>query len=140
MLMAQAKTLELLFNSMINNSLAAKHFDSIRYHMDIALRAQNQCRKTLLALETIKNPPQKQIVGQQNIALNQQVNNGVFDASHDHAKKIKPENELLEVSHEQRLDKGAQRTSSKINSPVEAVKISRRKNGRRKSYKQDECL
>lgn len=133
MLTAQAKTLDLLFNAMITRSFKAKHFDSVRYHMDIALRAQNLCRKTLLALDTVKNPPQKQIVGQQNIAFNQQVNNGTLDIQTPSSFKIKPENELLEAHNEQWMDKGTSTTASKINSPMETVGIGRRKNTGRKS-------
>lgn len=106
-LAAQAKTLDLIFNDMIMTSIRTDNMESKRAYMDMAFRAQNQARKTLLAMNAIKNPPPKQIVEQQNIALNQQINHGILDKVTPISKcqKIKPENELIsEVKHET-LDK-----------------------------------
>jgi len=130
MLMVQSKTLDMLFNAMISKSLEAKHIESVRYHMDIALRAQNQARKTLLALATIKNPPQKQIVGQQNIALSQQINNGVTLKS-EH-QKLKPENELICEAKYETLDNGGTLKTSAANQNTKTVAmVNRRKNATR---------
>jgi len=101
-LLSQAKTLDVLFNEMTSASLAATNFETARFYADMALRAQNQCRKTLLAIATIRNPPPKQIVEQQNIALNQQINNSELATAI--RGKIKSKNELLEEINAQRLD------------------------------------
>ncbi len=77
MLTVQSLTLDALFNEMLRRSLDATNSKAKRFYMDAALRAQNQGRKTLLALDAIKHPSQKQIIGQQYIASNQQVNNGI---------------------------------------------------------------
>ncbi len=124
-LICQAKTLDVIFNMMVSRAARAEYLDGLRAYMDIALRAQGQARKTLLALDAIKYPAQRQIVGQQNIALNQQVNNGGY---------LKPGNELLEVKNEQRLDTGKAETTIKINPPVEAVEAGWCKKPRRKSH------
>ena len=42
----------------------------------MGLKAQSQCRATIEALATIKNPLNVALVNQANIANNQQVNNG----------------------------------------------------------------
>lgn len=77
MLMAQANTLDELFNNLARR---ASNRDSLQ-HMEalfrLALKAQSQCRSTLETLAAIKNPP---IVyaKQANIAAgHQQVNNGI---------------------------------------------------------------
>lgn len=46
-----------------------------------ALKAQNQCRQTLAALAEIKNPRRTTLIGQQNNATNQQVNNAAIGAN-----------------------------------------------------------
>lgn len=145
-LMCQAKALDMLFNTMVTQAVGSEHLDAMRAHMDIALRAQNQGRKTLLALAAIKYPPQQQFVGQQNIALNQQVNNGVSrqmvesqgGGEHLGNIKIKPKNELLEKQDGKRLDTKAPSATIKAHSPVEAVEVGGGKNTRRKRAKQNE--
>ena len=127
-LVAQAKTLELLFNDMIRKSVTTSDIVSARFYMDMALRAQNQCRKTLLALGTLKYPPQKQVVEQQNIAINQQVNNGMPINNvvlEQNRQKINSTNELLEQHNEQRLDSRAALKTVSINSSLEALEVSR---------------
>ena len=76
MLYSQAKTLDLLFNEMINRAVRQGHIDNTKAYFDMAFRAQNQCRKTLLAINAINHPNQQTVVKQQNVAFNQQVNNG----------------------------------------------------------------
>ena len=142
-LVSQTKTLDALFNRMAAQASLSQNLDRMRAYMDMALRAQNQCRKTLLALVAVKYPPQHQIVGQQNIALNQQVNNGVSrpmvqSQGGEETLKIKPENELLEKQDGKRLDSKAPSATIKAYSPVEAVEVSRGKNPRRKRAQQNE--
>ncbi len=78
-LITQSKTLGVIFNNMITKAVKAPTMEGFKIFMDVALRAQNQCRKTLLALDAIQHPQQQTVVRQQNIAVNQQVNNEVSE-------------------------------------------------------------
>jgi hypothetical protein len=91
-LIAQVKTLDLLFNNMVSKAVSSQHLNQMMAYMDIAIKAQNQCRKTICALHSIKHPQQQTVIKQQNNAINQQVNNGEAIE-----KKIKSENELLSI-------------------------------------------
>lgn len=97
MLLAQAHTLDELFNNLARrarNQDQLKHYESF---LRLALKAQGQCRATLEALATIKNPPVI-YAKQANISNgHQQINNSVSVPA-PHAEKIKNQpNELLEV-------------------------------------------
>jgi hypothetical protein len=72
----------------------------------LGLKAQAQCRATLQTLFEMKNPQPVAFVKQANIANGpQQVNNGVATQPSSHAGiSTSQSNELLELSHEQRLD------------------------------------
>jgi hypothetical protein len=85
MLIAQAHTLDTIFNSLARRAKA--NFDNGtgvfsqtgEAYLRVALRAQSQCRATLETLAVLKNPPTVAFVRQANIATaggNQQVNNG----------------------------------------------------------------
>ena len=99
MLVAQASTLDAMFHAMLRRAaLNLGHYpEVVERYMKLALKAQNQCRTTLEAVSSIKNPPT--YVGQANIAHNQQVNN-VSNES-----ETKSENELLEHEHGEWLDR-----------------------------------
>jgi hypothetical protein len=92
MLITQAKTLDLLFNNMVSKAVSSQYLNQMVAYMNIAIKAQNQCRKTICALHSIKHPQQQTVIKQQNNAVNQQVNNGEVIE-----KKIKSENELLSI-------------------------------------------
>ena len=111
MLVAQASTLDAMFHAMLRRAaLNLGHYpEVVERYMKLALKAQNQCRTTLEAVSSIKNPPT--YVGQANIAQNQQVNN----------HPAKPENELLEHEHGERLDFGATQTPIRDDSAMETV-------------------
>jgi len=98
MLLAQAHTLDELFNNMARrarNQDQLKHYETF---LRLALKAQGQCRSTLETLAAIKNPPVI-YAKQANIANNQQINNGV-PAPVPHAGEIKNQpNELLEAQY-----------------------------------------
>lgn len=129
-LITQSKVLNILFSRLIERAQNQSTIEWFKTHMDFALRAQNQCRKTLLALDAIQNPPQKQIVGQQNIALNQQVNNGVL------IDKINPDNELLSEVHNEALDIGRTIDTIAINqNPAAMEMVNGGKDKRRKRKK-----
>jgi len=93
MLLAQAHTLDELFNNLARrarNQDQLKHYETF---LRLALKAQGQCRSTLETLAAIKNPPVI-FAKQANISNNQQINNGVPAPSQ--AGEIKNrQNELL---------------------------------------------
>jgi hypothetical protein len=76
-LAAQAHTLDVIFNNMIIRTACSKLISGAQVYSEIAFKAQNQCRKTLITLSELKNPKTATFVNQQNMALNQQINNGV---------------------------------------------------------------
>lgn len=104
-LMAQAQTLDFLFHREARLAAAQEHMLQFKAHMDMAFKAQRQCRATIEALAFIKNP--QPYVRQQNVAQQQIVNNGSAPARAE--KTRKQSNELLEdKSHElTRMDTGA---------------------------------
>jgi hypothetical protein len=116
----------------------AEMSNPIQVFADIAFKAQNQSRKTLLALSAIKHPQQQTVVKQQNVAFNQQVNNDTTHGRH----KINPENELLELekNYGKRLDASTPSKAIKTYTQMETVAISGSKKPRRQSPKQNECL
>ena len=75
MLTVQAHTLDFLFNSYVQRADKAEYLKQCEGFMRLALKAQAQCRSTVEALSAMKNP-RVQYVNQQNVAVNQQVNNG----------------------------------------------------------------
>lgn len=103
-LASQAKTLDLLFHNMVSKAAQSKFLESTERYLEIAFRAQNQCRKTLLVINTIKHPQQQTVFNQQNLAFNQQVNNKMVDNEKTEIHKIKSENELISEAHYEKLD------------------------------------
>ena len=85
----------------------------------IALRAQNQCQRTLKTLLEYKNPKRTTFIKQQNNATNQQINEGELKEISE--KEINPANKLLEENHEARLDTGKTKEAVTVNSEVETV-------------------
>lgn len=82
-LMGQAQALDTMFHQLAQ--LAGRKMDTsldaTEQCLRMALKAQSQCRTTLETLAEIKNPRQAHFIKQQNIAHQQQVNNGVTAAS-----------------------------------------------------------
>ena len=77
MLLAQAHTLDALFNSLVMKGLDQTHTPHYEAFMKLAFKAQSQCRSTLQTLSDIKNPSVV-YAKQANINNgNQQINNGV---------------------------------------------------------------
>lgn len=89
-LIAQSKTLDLLFNSLMGKAVTGRSLEQMTVYMDAALKVQNQCRKTVVALQNLKHPAPQTYIRQQNLALNQQINNGEIGG-----EEIKFQNELL---------------------------------------------
>lgn len=125
MLTAQAGALNVMFNTFAKRAIHADVMPRLETYFRLALKAQAQCRATVEAIAEIKYPKSATFIRQANIAQQQQVNNsGPFPyASHAHAqeKNVTPTNELLEVSHGERLDGGATSTAGGTNSDVATV-------------------
>lgn len=108
MLLAQAHTLDEIFNSLARRSHLnmGEYLNAADTYLRLALKAQSQCRATLEALATIKNPPVI-YARQANVTTGpQQVNNGMPSPS----RAREPENlqsKLLEVQDGERLDSTA---------------------------------
>ncbi len=75
MLITQAQTLNALFHYTLLRASDVQMINQIQVFSDIALRAQNQSRKTLAVLAELKNPRRAVFIKHQNNAINQQVNN-----------------------------------------------------------------
>ena len=78
MLYGQAKTLETIFTNLAQRAIGQEYLKQFQAYLNMALKAQSQCRATLEALAEIKNPRPIAFVKQANISGGpQQVNNGV---------------------------------------------------------------
>ena len=113
MLIDQAFVLQAIFVNLTMNMHQAKYIKQMEAYGRMALRAQNQCQRTLKTLLEYKNPKRATFIKQ----LNQQFNQGEVKIE----KKVKPANEILEVNHESRLD--PRKTAEAIGSdpPLETV-------------------
>ncbi len=78
MLISQAHTLDALFAELISRARInmGDYFHATCKYMNMAFKAQSQCRTTLEALAEIKNPRPVAFIRQQNVGENVQVNNG----------------------------------------------------------------
>lgn len=120
MLIAQAHSLDAIFGSLARRATAQEYLPQFEAHLRLAFKAQSQCRATLETLALIKNPAPVAFVRQQNVAVNQQVNNGPpagvarAEASPIHS------NELLEAQRD-RLDTGATEEAIGADSYLEAL-------------------
>jgi hypothetical protein len=107
MLVAQAYALQTMFVSVARRAHGQEHLKQYATQMNLALKAQAQCRATVQALIELKYPRQVIITEQANIAHHQQVNNGtkVGIASHAHVRKKQTcQNELLEQMDSEGLE------------------------------------
>jgi hypothetical protein len=87
MLMAQAVTLDSMFNNLACRAAGSQDLARMEVLMRMALKAQNQSRMTLETLAAVKNPPVV-FAKQANIAHgHQQVNNYANESSHAHVEK-----------------------------------------------------
>jgi len=127
-LINQANTLDVIFNALAQRAGAnvGKHQDTAERYLRMALKAQSQCRTTLETLAEIKAPRSVAFIKQQNIAEQQQVNNGPTvngaGQSPAHEKKTEvPPNELLESQNGERMDGGAARAAIGTDPQLEAV-------------------
>ncbi len=104
MLLAQAHTLDQLFNTLAQRAHGRETVSSCETHLRLAFKAQSQCRSTLETLAKIKNPPVI-FAKQANISNgHQQINNGTSTPTTHTEEIINQQNELLEQTHGERLD------------------------------------
>jgi flagellar biosynthesis/type III secretory pathway chaperone len=117
---AQAQVLDAMFHNLAARAMNAEYIEQLKSYFSLALKAQNQSRMTWETLAQIKNPTP--YVRQQNLAYNQQVNNG-NPTSCARVENSKSANELLEdKTHEyQRLDTRAPQTTGRSDKELETV-------------------
>ena len=77
MLVTQATLLNMIFNNSMVRARGQDTYKGVAIYMRMGLKAQAQCRQTVEALASLKNPAPKYLT-QNNIANNQQVNNGII--------------------------------------------------------------
>lgn len=129
MLTAQAHALDTIFNSLSRR--AAQHLGKDNANVDsylrLALRAQAQCRTTLEALASMKQPKSVAFVSQANIAQgHQQVNNHYRagptpQESENQQQTQNSQNKLMEEDHGAWMDPGTSCTTGSADQAVEAV-------------------
>lgn len=123
MLISQAHALNALFAELVNRSRMnmGEYFPAACKFMQLAFKAQSQCRTALEALAEIKNPRPVAFIRQQNVGENVQVNNGHIPARVEQNQKST--NGLLEdKTHEQQwLDTGTAETAGGNDQELEAV-------------------
>lgn len=131
MLMAQASTLDVIFNQLARRAaMSADHaLSACDAYLRLALKAQSQCRATLETLSLVKNPRSVSFVRQANIANGpQQVNNEQAPAP-SRARKRKSAKRTNEQPYAS-LDSRTPQTTIGTNPAVETVeKIHRTANG-----------
>ena len=135
MLVAQAHVLDGVFNTLLQWA-ADRHLDVAQDLIPLALKAQNQCRATIEALDRIKNPRSYAVIHQANLANGpQQVNNSgaVEDPQSRPRENENPPIKLSEVKQIELLpDARAPALAGRIDSKVAALaKVHRAKNTRR---------
>lgn len=138
MLIAQAYTLDSIFNNMARRAFNSKSLEVMEKMMGMSMKAQSQCRTTLQTLVDVKYPRTATFIKQANIANQQQVNNGVPSSSRPPAGDIPGDrtNQLLTdgSGHGQTVDGRGAGTTISVDKELAAVgKIDRAKNARRKS-------
>lgn len=107
MLVAQAHSLDAIFNNLARKAVYATQLNNVSQYLKLALRAQSQCRSTLEALSQIKNPARNSCLHQTNIAHGPQQVNVAASSSNCGVNEKELEilqNELMEEKYGERLD------------------------------------
>lgn len=117
MLTDQANILNSIFNRAALHAEAnlGEYMDASKLYINMALKAQNQCRSTIQTLHEIKNPKHVTIANQANIANQQLVNNGESITHAENSESSKA-NELMDLS-----DKTI--TLETANQPNQTIKV-----------------
>ncbi|QIN60906.1 hypothetical protein SBC1_08850 [Caballeronia sp. SBC1] len=132
MLMAQALSLDAIFNDYAQKATTRSTVPHVEAYMRMAMKAQAQCAMSLRVLGEIKSPKQVAFVKQQNVAHgHQQVNNGMPGPSapavhtQENPENAVVTNELLtddtEAQHAATLDTGTTSSASRENQALETV-------------------
>ena len=115
MLVGQANALQTVFTCLARKAANQDYLKNYGIFMNLALKAQSQCRATIQALTELKYPKQVAFVKQANISHgHQQVNNGrnTNDAPAHAKENTNHSNELLEVNNGSKtMDIGATKTT-----------------------------
>ncbi|WP_230951902.1 hypothetical protein [Burkholderia cepacia] len=122
MLVAQANTLDMIFNQMARKAANCEYIANMEAHLRLALKAQAQCAQTIRVLGELKNPKSIAFIKQQNNAAgHQQVNNGQAQSVRAHGENAVTSNELLEHNNGERLDTGTTSQAGGSNQAMAAV-------------------
>lgn len=122
MLLAQAHTLDQLFNHLARRAYQRETVSSCEIHLRLAFKAQAQCRSTLETLSNIKNPPVV-FAKQANFSGgHQQINNVPAQASHPEETKNQQNELLVEAQYgSTALDINTTGAAIPVNSELEAL-------------------
>ena len=120
MLTAQATALQTLFTRLAERAMEQSHMPNIEAFMRLALRAQSQCRATLEALATIKNPPVIYARQINQTTGPQQINNGTAAPSRKREIETEP-SKLSEGKHELLQDTRTSGTTGRGNPALETL-------------------
>ncbi|MHB8421664.1 MAG: hypothetical protein ACYDAM_02675 [Leptospirales bacterium] len=137
-LVAQADTLDLIFNAFLRQAINDNISPQYETFMRLALKAQSQCRCTLETLAEIKNPKPTAFIKQQNMAVVQQVNNNISNDVRAHAGAGENNNRPNELSERREdvevLDSGTAQAAIGNDPRMEALEeIDRTKDRGRKN-------
>lgn len=116
MLLNQAIALESIFAKTVERANDSQYMANYQAQMQIALKAQNQCRATLQALVQLKQPTNTQFIRQANISQGHQQVNNLGE------KNMTPQNELLKDKYAQLDDRRASTTKG-ADSTLETLEI-----------------
>ncbi len=126
MLLAQAHTLDAIFNKMLRRASGDKvAIASAEKLLGLAFKAQSQCRTTLQTLVDVKYPRQATFIRQANIANQQQVNNGVPVGAPAPAREVSggTPNQLLTGADHAALDSRGTEAAIGADSHLAAVEV-----------------
>lgn len=130
-LITQIHVLDAIFHNMMLKASNTEFIAQLQTYSEVALKAQNQCRNTIATLIEMKNPKRATFIKQQNLAINQQVNNNDRPKSSKKSEKLANELLSIEKKEDEALDTRRTFTTIPIDSKMETVEISRRKDTRR---------
>jgi hypothetical protein len=137
MLYSQAHALQSIFVNLSRRAIKQEYLKQFGTYLGLALKAQAQCRVTLETLAEVKYPKAPTFVRQQNVAYQQQVNNGGVESNatntrtHAREKSANQSNELLEASHGERLVSGEAGTAGSTNPELATVETLHRPQNKR---------
>lgn len=143
-LSAQATTLDAMFNELAKRAALnmGEHLGATETYLRLAFKAQTQCRATIETLAEIKYPKAATFVRQQNVAYQQQVNNGgepeplnsTRTGAPAHGNSENQSNELLNEATHEKVDSRRTGATGRANHDLETVEtVNRSKDSRRKS-------